>query len=84
VSTIGRLFAVAEFEGDVIAACDQVEAIRNRAKIAGDTFAREIEEAYQALYRARHEIDSWKSNEGQARLETLHLPRYNYSSLRRT
>lgn len=61
MTTIGKFLAVAEFEGDVIEACDLVEAIRNRAKIAGDTFAAEIEAAYQALYRARHEIDSWKS-----------------------
>jgi hypothetical protein len=60
--TIGAFLAVAEFESEVIEALDLVEGIRNRAEIAGATFAAEIETAYQALSRARYEVDEWKES----------------------
>lgn len=44
-------------------ALDRVEEIRNRATIAGPTFAAAIEDAYMALNEARYEVDSWKASE---------------------
>lgn len=60
MTVLGRFLAIAEFEGDVLDALDAVEAIRNRAAIAGPTFSSKIEQAYLALCEARYEVDSWR------------------------
>lgn len=62
---VGAALAVTEFEGDVLEALDRVEAIHRRVAevggtFAGGTFASAISKAYQSLFEARVEVDSWK------------------------